>query len=92
MALPLRQPGRAWRDGNRFALLSDGEHFFPEMLEAIAGAREHIALEMYLAESGSLTTRFIDALCAARARGVTVLVLLDDFGTFSTWQTTIANA
>ncbi len=82
MAPPLRQPERAWCDGNRFALLSDGAYFFPEMLAAIEGAREYVALEMYLAESGSLATRFIDALCAARTRGVTVLVLLDDFGTF----------
>lgn len=82
MTPPLRRPERAWCDGNRFALLSDGALFFPEMLAAIEGAREYIALEMYLAESGSLATRFIDALCAARTRGVTVLVLLDDFGTF----------
>lgn len=86
MALPLNQPGRTWCHDNRFALLPDGEHFFPEMLAAIDGAREHVALEMYLAESGPLTTRFIDALCAARARGVAVLVLLDDFGTFALAQ------
>lgn len=82
MALQRRQRKRAWRNGNRFTLLADGEHFFPEMLAAIESAQDYIALEMYLAESGSLATRFIDALCAARARGASVLVLLDDFGTF----------
>lgn len=86
MPLPPHPPGRTWCDGNRFALLSDGEYFFPEMLAAIEGAHEYVALEMYLAESGSLTTYFIDALCAARGRGVLVLVLLDDFGTFDLEQ------
>ncbi|MEX2576023.1 MAG: phospholipase D-like domain-containing protein [Halofilum sp. (in: g-proteobacteria)] len=82
MVSAARKSARRWCDGNRFTLLCDGEQFFPEMLEAIAGAREHIALEMYLAESGPVATRFVDALCAARARDVTVFVLLDDFGTF----------
>src|SRR3569623_3622304 len=69
-----------WRDGKRFQLLIDGENFYPAMLAAIAGARTHILLEMYLMESGSVADRFIAALCAAAARGVAVHVLLDDFG------------
>lgn len=82
MAPTTRKSARRWRRGNRFALLCDGTSFFPEMLEAIDSAYEYVALEMYLAESGPVATRFVDALCAARARGVTVFVLLDDFGTF----------
>lgn len=69
-----------WRHGNRFDLLVDGRCFFPPMLAAIAGARREVLLEMYLFESGAVATRFIDALTRAAGRGVSVRLLLDDFG------------
>ena len=69
-----------WREGNRFELLIDGVNFYPAMLDAIAAARRHILLEMYLADSGTVADRFIAALTAAAARGVAVKVLLDGFG------------
>jgi phosphatidylserine/phosphatidylglycerophosphate/cardiolipin synthase-like enzyme len=69
-----------WREGNRFRLLIDGERFYPAMLEAITAARRQVLLEMYLIRSGQVTTRFIDALTAAAARGTLVCLLLDDFG------------
>lgn len=69
-----------WRDGNRFALLIDGDQFFPRMLDRITNARKFVWLEMYLFESGTVATRFIDALLAVADRGVSVKLLLDDFG------------
>lgn len=69
-----------WRPGNRFELLADGWYFFPRMLEAVDTARYHVLLEMYLFESGAVATRFIDAFVRAAGRGVTVKLLLDDFG------------
>ncbi len=69
-----------WREGNRFRLLIDGDHFYRAMLGAIADARRYILLEMYLFESGHVADRFVDALIKAASRGVTVLALLDDFG------------
>jgi len=69
-----------WRPGNRFELLVDGAQFFPRMLEAIESARHHVLLEIYLFESGVVAARFIDALTRAAGRGVTVKLLLDDFG------------
>lgn len=69
-----------WREGNRARLLIDGDAFYPPMLEAIGHARKYILLEMYLIESGAVATRFVDAFCAASERGVTVHLLLDDFG------------
>lgn len=71
-----------WRHGNRFRLLVDGEAFFPAMLEAIAAARRQVLLEMYLVASGTVMTRFIDALTAAARRGVRVCLLFDDFGAY----------
>lgn len=69
-----------WRNGNRFELLVDGDRFFPRMLDAIEHARKTIWLEMYLFESGVVATKFIDSLLAAADRGVSVKLLLDDFG------------
>jgi len=60
--------------------LVDGPHFFPHMLEAIRQAQRFICLETYLMESGRVARQFIDSLCDAAERGVTVLVLLDDYG------------
>ena len=57
-----------------------GEKEFGWVLEAVETARHSILLELYLAESGHLSRVLIDALCGARRRGVTVLVLLDGFG------------
>jgi phosphatidylserine/phosphatidylglycerophosphate/cardiolipin synthase-like enzyme len=68
-----------WRSNNRFTLLVDGEEFFPEMLEAIRGARSFVLLEMYLVESGALMERFVRAF-AELPKGVDVYLLLDDFG------------
>ena len=80
MRAPVPQPDPPWRGGNRFEILADGHRFFPEMTRAIAGATERVALEMYLAHSGPVATLFVDALCDAAHRGVTVHVLIDDFG------------
>src|SRR3989344_5393448 len=78
-----KPPGKylfPWRHGNRFELLVDGRRFFPPMLAAIEGAHREGLLEMYLFESGAIPTRFIDAPPRAAGRGVSVRLLLDDFG------------
>jgi cardiolipin synthase A/B len=69
-----------WRQGNRFQLLADSDRIFRRMLEAIAGARESVLIEMYLVESGTVARRFIDALAACAQRGIRVHALFDAFG------------
>ena len=71
-----------WRTGNHVALLADGDHFFPRMLESIEAAQGTIDVEMYLFESGKTADRFIHRLAAAVARGVQVRLLLDYFGSY----------
>ena len=66
--------------GNRVEPLVDGDQAYPAMLEAIAGARRSIALESYIFDADRVGGRFIDALAAARARGVEVRVLIDAAG------------
>jgi cardiolipin synthase A/B len=72
--------GWPWRPGNQFRLLDGPAEFFPTMLAAIEAARSHVLLEMYLASSGALLDRFIEALRRARGRGVRCCLLLDGFG------------
>lgn len=69
-----------WRKGNRFTLLVDGERYYPRMLDEISQAKVFIWFEMYLFESGSITSQFIDALGHAVIRGVQVCLLLDGYG------------
>lgn len=69
-----------WREGNKFSLLIDGENYFPRMLDAINAARHSVRLEMYLIESGTIASRFIDALVDAAARGVVIQLLFDHYG------------
>jgi phosphatidylserine/phosphatidylglycerophosphate/cardiolipin synthase-like enzyme len=75
-----------WRDGNRFELLDSGERFFGRMLECIAAAREYVLLEMYLAETGVISGRFVSALTRCAVEGRRVCMLLDGFGSLKLSQ------
>jgi cardiolipin synthase len=50
------------------------------MLEAIEGARRTVALSTYIFDRDESGLRFVDALAAAKDRGVAVRVLIDDVG------------
>ncbi|HBO95969.1 MAG: cardiolipin synthase B [Pseudomonadales bacterium] len=69
-----------WRTDNHYQLLVDGDQFYPRIIDALSNARSAIDIEMYLFESGAMADRFIDALIAAKERGVYVRVLLDHIG------------
>ena len=77
--MPKRDYRFPWRENNRFTLLSDGEQYFPRMLEAIRSAQSYVLLEMYLVESGAVLEQFMEAI-ADLPRRVEVYLLLDDFG------------
>jgi cardiolipin synthase len=70
-----------WREDTRCKLLVDSDTFLPAMLGAIEAARHYILLEMYLVESGQVTTQIIDALLAAANKHVAIRIIFDDFGT-----------
>lgn len=71
--------------GNRVQVLRDGDEAYPAMLEAIHGAQRTIALATYIFDNDPTGLRFVDALGAARARGVEVRVLIDDAGGRYSW-------
>src|SRR5690606_22087053 len=64
--------------GNAVEPLVDGREAYPAMLEAIDGAQRSIALASYIFHADGIGERFVDALAAARDRGVAVRVLIDD--------------
>lgn len=69
--------------GNQVELLINGEAKFPRMLEAIAGAKQHIHLEYYIIENDVLGNQIKDLLIAKAKAGVQVRLIYDDFGSKS---------
>jgi cardiolipin synthase A/B len=66
--------------GNRIEPLWNGEEAFPAMLEAIAGAKQSVALCSYIFDCDDTGHQFADALAAAAGRGVEVKLLVDAVG------------
>ncbi len=78
----LRTVAEHFIGGNVVTLLRDGAEAFPAMLEAIAGARRQVLLEMYWFDSDRAGRRFAEALASAAQRGVEVGVIYDSVGSF----------
>lgn len=66
--------------GNRVEVFTNGERFYPAMLEAIGAAGRSITMECYIFQPGRVATRFIDALGERARRGVAVTLVLDAIG------------
>ena len=66
--------------GNDLVVLEGGDQAYPQMLDAIAGARHAVALASYIFRNDAAGRQFCDALIAAHRRGVRVRVLLDGVG------------
>ncbi len=71
--------------GNRVTILTDGETFYPAMLEAIRGATRSINMECYIFQSGRMADQFIDALSERARNGVNVTIIVDAIGSFNLW-------
>jgi cardiolipin synthase len=72
--------GPAIVDGNRFEVLLNGDQIFPAMLAAIRQARKSITFESYIYWSGTVGSKFAEALAERSRAGVKVHVLLDWIG------------
>ena len=80
MRLGLAIHPATYLDGNDVTPLIDGDEAYPRMLEAIGSATTSVVLSSYIFEYDDAGKRFVDALIAARARGVEVRVLIDGLG------------
>ena len=63
--------------GNRITSLTNGDEFYPAMLNAIASARHSITFETYIYWQSDIGRQFADALIDRARAGVKVHVLLD---------------
>jgi cardiolipin synthase len=77
--------GTAMTEGNRVALLNNGDEIFPAMLRAIRDARASVDLESYIFKADRTGQLFGEALMDAARRGVEVRVLVDGKGGLSRW-------
>jgi cardiolipin synthase len=72
--------------GNRVEILTNGDRFYPVMLDAIRGARETITMECYIFKRGEIGDRFIDALTERARAGVRVTIVMDAIGSFGAFR------
>jgi cardiolipin synthase A/B len=67
-------------DGNSLRLLENGAGLFPSLVEEIDRCRLEIYLETYIFADDDSGRMIADALARAAARGATVRVMMDGFG------------
>jgi len=72
--------------GNRIEVLTNGDRFYPAMLDAIRGARETINMECYIFKKGAIGDVFIDALAERARAGVRVTLVMDAVGSFGAFR------
>jgi cardiolipin synthase len=73
-------------DGNDVEILTNGESFYPAMLDAIRGARETVHMECYIFKNGEVGDRFVDALAERARAGVRVTLVMDAIGSFGAFR------
>lgn len=81
-----RVTGRPLSEQNSIAALHNGEEAYPAMLASINAARQRILLATYIFKTDQTGLTFADALAAAVARGVKVMVLVDGIGEMYSWR------
>ena len=67
--------------GNRITALTNGDEFFPAMLQSIRGAKKTVTFETFIYWQGEIGRQFSSALIDRAKAGVKVHVLLDWLGT-----------
>ena len=75
----------ALHHGNAVTVYTNGEQFYPAMLDAIRGATRSINMECYIFRDGRVAKRFIDALSERARNGVNVTIVVDAIGSFNLW-------
>lgn len=70
--------------GNRVDLHFDGPATYAAMFKAIRAAQDHINLEVYIFEDGTIGRRLVQRLAAKQRAGVQVNIIYDSFGSLDT--------
>ncbi|MBE0626379.1 MAG: cardiolipin synthase ClsB [Burkholderiales bacterium] len=74
--------------GNQLQLLTNGRGYFPALQKAVDAAQNEIYLETYIFADDHTGRRIAAALVRAAARGVSVHVLVDGFGSKGMFEQT----
>jgi cardiolipin synthase A/B len=74
--------------GNKLQLLTNGSAYFPALEQAFDAARSEIYVETYIFADDNSGRRIAAALARAAARGVSVHVLVDGFGSKGIFEQT----
>ena len=69
-----------WISGNHFALLENGEEFFPRVFECIAAAKHEVLLETFILFEDKVGKGLHAALLQAARRGAQIDMTIDGFG------------
>jgi len=67
-------------EGNRIEVFTNGEQFYPAMLEAMRVAERSINIECYIVRSGRVTGQLIEVLTDRARAGVVVTIVVDAIG------------
>jgi cardiolipin synthase len=69
-----------WIPGNRFALLENGEAYFPRVFEAIGAARREVLIETFILFEDKVGLELHAVLLQAARRGVRIDLMIDGYG------------
>ncbi|HEY3706344.1 MAG TPA: phospholipase D-like domain-containing protein [Terracidiphilus sp.] len=67
----------------RIEVFTNGDHFYPAALKAIAQAQRSICLEAYIFHKSDIGRRYVEALAERARAGVRVHLTVDAFGSIS---------
>ncbi|MBC7866702.1 MAG: cardiolipin synthase, partial [Gloeobacteraceae cyanobacterium ES-bin-316] len=76
----LKDLGSPLTAGNSVKILINGEEKFPEMMQAIREAKNHIHLEYYIFEYDDIGAQLVQLLIEKAKEGLEVKFIYDDFG------------
>jgi len=68
------------RNNNNYQLFSEGNQFYPAMIEAIEHAQSNVYIIQYIFETSLTSKEFIDTLIRAKIRHVNIQLILDAYG------------
>jgi cardiolipin synthase A/B len=69
---------------SRIHVLTNGETFYPAVIDAMRGAKKSINLEAYVFEPGEVTSSMLDVMAERARNGVQVNLVIDAIGSFTT--------
>jgi cardiolipin synthase len=71
-------------DQSKVSVLTGGDQYWPDELDAIRSAKHCITIEAYILYEGEISRQILDALTERARAGVKVKMVIDSIGSFST--------